>query len=115
MAQLSILILTEDKQFRSAVTDIVRSRGLPIGILAETLSDSSERSLDVALVDVRAPEAGWREIESVRSRWTSTSIVAVASASEPDRILQAMRAGCKGAQKRSCESQVQSLAPFPCP
>ena len=93
MAQLSILILTEDKQFRSAVTDIVRSSGVPIGILAETLSDSSERSLDVALVDVRAPEAGWREIEAVRSRWTSTSIVAVASASEPDRILQAMRAG----------------------
>ena len=93
MAQLSILIVTEDKQFRSAVTDIVRSSGVPIGILAETLSDSSERSVDVALVDVRAPEAGWWEIEAVRSRWTSTSIVAVAAASEPDRILQAMRAG----------------------
>ena len=83
MAQLSILIVTEDTQFRSAVTDIVRSSGVPIGILAEALSDSSERSVDVAFVDVRAPEAGWREIEAVRSRWTSTSIVAVAGRVRP--------------------------------
>ena len=61
MAQLSVLIVTEDSEFRSAVTQIVRSSGVPIGILAEALSDASERSVDVALVDVRAPDAGWTD------------------------------------------------------
>lgn len=93
MAQLSILIVTEDPEFRSAVTDIVRSSGVPVGILAESLSDASERSVDVALVDVRALDAGWTEIETVRSRWASAVIVAVASVYEPDRIIQSMRAG----------------------
>ena len=93
MAQLSILIVTEDSEFRSALTGIVRSSGVPIGILAESLTDASERSVDVAIVDVRAPDAGWTNIEAARARWTSASVVAVASVSEPDRILQAMRAG----------------------
>ena len=93
MAQLSVLIVTEDSEFRSTVTGIVRSSGVPIGIVAESLSEASERSVDVALVDVRAPDAGWTNIEAARARWPSASIVAVASGSEPDRILQAMRAG----------------------
>ena len=93
MAQLSVLIVTEDSEFRSAVTGIVRSSGVPIGVLTESLSEASERSVDVALVDVRAPDAGCTNIEAARARWTSASIVAVASVSEPDLILQAMRAG----------------------
>ena len=93
MAQLSVLIVTEDSEFRSAVTGIVRASGVPLGILVESPSDASERSVDVALVDVRAPDAGWTNIEAARARWAAASIVAVASVSEPDRILQAMRAG----------------------
>ena len=80
-------------EFRSAVTGLVRSSGLPIGIVDDALSDAPDLSVDVALVDVRAPDAGWSEIEGVRSRWSAASIIAVASVPEPDRILQAMRAG----------------------
>ena len=90
MAQLSVVISTADRAFGSSVTSLVRSSGVPVDIPA---SPDSEQTPNLAVVDIRAQDSTQGEIERLRKQWPTVDIVAVASVSEPDRILQAMRAG----------------------
>ena len=92
MAQLSALIVTEDSEFRTAASDLVRASGVPIGVDDAATVDPSKPAPAIALVDGRA-SAGWDKVEEIRLCWPSATIIAVASESQPDHILAAMRAG----------------------
>ncbi len=91
MAELSVVISTDDRAFGSAITTVVRASGIPVGIL--DLENQSDQTPAVAVVDVRVQGTAQGEIERVRKRWPPVDIVAIASVSEPESILQAMRAG----------------------
>ena len=93
MTQLSVLIASEDSAFRSASARIFRTSGVSVGVTEEPPSADSGSAPDVALIDGRPSGAGWQQVEDVRSRWPAVTILAVASESAPDRILEAMRAG----------------------
>ena len=91
MAELSVVISTDDRAFGSAITTVVRASGIPVGIL--DLENQSDQTPAVAVVDVRGQGTAQGEIERVRKRWPAVDIVAIASVSEPENILKAMRAG----------------------
>ena len=93
MGQLATVIATEDSEFRTAVTQLVRSSGVPVSIVVERAAENGAGSPAIALVDVRSDGAALTDVERLRERWPGLAIIAVAGASEPDLILQAMRAG----------------------
>lgn len=92
MALFSALVTTDDLAFRTALVRALRTQAVPIGVLGE--SSSSPAGPAVALADVRSGScARLAAIERLRVKWPAAAIVAVANSSEPDVILQAMRAG----------------------
>ncbi len=93
MARLSVFVASDEPGFRTKITQLARSSGVPISIVEDALSGASGQTVDVALVDIRLPTAVWTEIEGIRSRWPASSIIAVASESESERIIKAMRSG----------------------
>ena len=93
MARLSVFVASDEPGFRTKITQLARSSGVPISIVEDALSGASGQTVDVALVDIRSPTAVWTEIEGIRSRWPASSIIAVASESESERIIKAMRSG----------------------
>ena len=93
MAQLSTIIATDDAGFSAALTKLVRSAGVSVGIVEERSSDDSPVEPDLALVDIRVGESALQKVQEYRSRWPSTSIIAIAATAESQLILQAMRAG----------------------
>ncbi|MBI3262832.1 MAG: AAA family ATPase [Acidobacteria bacterium] len=94
MAQLGALVLSNDEEFRRRASAVLRAGAVPIGILEERQVTTGASEPDLVFVDVRvdAP-AGLASIERVRADHASTIIFAIAGATEPDLILQAMRAG----------------------
>ena len=93
MAQLSAVISTTDSHFRTHVTRLLRSSSLSIAVTEER-HISSGAAPDLAIADVRAGSTtGERTLERLRAAWPATAIFAVAATSEPEQILQAMRAG----------------------
>lgn len=93
MAQLTAIVVTRDPDFRTAITKRLRSSGLSIGVVDEKHLGSGSGP-DLVVSDIRGGAAGvpWA-VERVRGSWPSTDIIAVAASSEPEQILQAMRAG----------------------
>jgi pilus assembly protein CpaE len=92
MAQLSAVITTSDQEFRSAITALLRSSGLSIGLIDE--KHAAGTWLDLAVVDIRSgSHLAIEAIERFRASWPSTSIFAIAASTDPDQILRAMRAG----------------------
>jgi pilus assembly protein CpaE len=93
MAQLSVLITTDDPEFRTRITKLLRSSGLSIGVLDEKPANKGATP-DLSVVDIRSGTTiALEAVERSRATWPSAAIFAVASAAEPDQILQAMRAG----------------------
>ena len=92
MAQLSAVIASEDAEFRSAATDLVRGSGVPIGVDDAAEVDGTRPAPSIALVDGRR-STGWERVEEIRAQWPAVMIIAVAAKAEPDLILEAMRAG----------------------
>jgi pilus assembly protein CpaE len=92
MAQLTAQVVSYDDEFKKQVARIVRACGVPVGIVE---GRSPEGALpDLVVVDIRADaSSGMAAIERLRASSPGLAIFAVASASEPDLILQAMRAG----------------------
>ena len=92
MAQLTAQVVSYDDEFKRQVAQLVRACGVPVGIVE---GRSPEGSLpDLVVVDIRADaSSGMAAIERLRASSAGLAIFAVASASEPDLILQAMRAG----------------------
>jgi pilus assembly protein CpaE len=93
MAQLTAVIVTRDQEFRSAITKRLRSSGLSVAISDER-HFAAGTAPDLVVSDTRPGSSSvqWA-VERVRAAWPSADIIAVAGSSEPEQILQAMRAG----------------------
>lgn len=94
MAQLVALVATNDEEFRHEIGRLLRSGGVPVGLLEDRRAAGEQHSPDVVVVDIRgdAP-SGMAAIERLRASHNGTAIFAVAQGSESELILQAMRAG----------------------
>jgi pilus assembly protein CpaE len=93
MAQLTALIVSHDDEFKRHATQMLRSCGVPVGI-TEGRVNIEGAGPDLALVDLRLDvSAGLAAVERLRAGNPSLAIFAIATAAEPDLILQAMRAG----------------------
>ncbi len=94
MAQLTALVVTSDGEFRKDAARVLRSGGVPIGILEGQRTTPEMSAPDLALVDLRTdPAAGLAAIERLRVAFPSVTLFAIAGATDPELILQAMRAG----------------------
>lgn len=91
MAQLAASIVSHDEEFKRQVSRLLRSGGVPVGIIEGRVEGIVP---DLFVVDIRAEAAsGMAAIERLRAAHDSVPIFAIAAAAEPDMILQAMRAG----------------------
>jgi pilus assembly protein CpaE len=93
MAQLAAFLVSSDDEFRRDFGRLVRSVGIPIGIVDDSRGPEHVQA-DLAFVDIRgdAP-GGLGAIERIRAGHPGVSIFAIAQTTEPDLILQSMRAG----------------------
>jgi pilus assembly protein CpaE len=92
MAQLAASVVTHDEEFKRQISALLRTGGVPIGIVDARAAEGS--GPDVVVVDIRADaSSGMAAIERLRAGHPSAGIFAVAASSEPSLILQAMRAG----------------------
>jgi pilus assembly protein CpaE len=93
MAQLVALVVTHDEDFRGEIGRLLRTGGVPVGLL-EGRSAGEPSSPDLVVVDIRDDAAsGMAAIERLRAGHVAAAIFAVAQATDPELILQAMRAG----------------------
>ena len=93
MAQLTVQIVTHDEEFRRQVAGMIRACGVPVG-LTEGRATIEGAGPDLVMVDIRADvSSGMAAIERLRAGSPALAIFAIATAAEPDLILQAMRAG----------------------
>ena len=93
MAQLTVQIVSHDDDFRRQVAGLVRACGVPVGI-TEGRSSIEGTGPDLVVVDIRSDvSSGMAAIERLRASGPALAIFAIATAAEPDLILQAMRAG----------------------
>ena len=93
MAQLTALIVSQDEEFKRQVARLMRACGVPVGI-TEGRATAEGVGPDVVVVDIRHDaSSGMAAIERLRAGHAGVAVFAIASAAEPDLILQAMRAG----------------------
>ncbi len=90
MPQLTAVVISHDEAFRRDVVRLVRSGGVPVGIV-----DEAQRAVaDVAVVDLRGrTSTALVSVERLRASSSTLAIFAIARAADPELILQAMRAG----------------------
>src|SRR6187399_1410759 len=93
MAQLVGLIVSQDETFQRQIGRMLRSGAVPVSVADEgSLRDGI--SADVIIVDIRGDvPAALVSIERHRALAPAAGVFAVASAADPDIILQSMRAG----------------------
>lgn len=93
MAQLLAMVVSNDEQFGKQAERLLRSCPVPVGVLDEA-SQRGTAAPDVVLVDIRHDSTtGMATIERVRGSAPSAAIFAIAAVTEPELILQTMRAG----------------------
>ncbi len=94
MAQLAASIVSHDDEFKRQVATLLRSCGVPVGIVEERRPGGETAGPDVVVVDIRADaSSGMAAIERLRAGHPTVALFAIAASPEPDLILQAMRAG----------------------
>jgi pilus assembly protein CpaE len=94
MAQLAAIVVTQDEEFRRRIGMMLRSGGVPVGVIEDQRAQLLPIAPDLALVDIRGDAAsGMAAIERLRGAFPNTAIFAVAGTTDPELILQAMRAG----------------------
>ena len=92
MAQLAVSIISQDEGCKREMARMLRASGVPIGIVEERRGEPV--NADVFIVDIRSDvSSGMATIERLRATHSAVAIFALAGTSEPDLILQAMRAG----------------------
>ena len=92
MAQLAVSIISHDDGCKREMARMLRASGVPIGIVEERRGEPV--NADVFIVDIRSDvSSGMAAIERLRAGHSAVAIFAVAGTSEPELILQAMRAG----------------------
>ena len=93
MAQLAVSVISNDEHCKREMARMLRASGVPIGIVEERRNGDSTVS-DVYIIDIRADaSSGMAAIERLRAGHPGVAIFAIAGATEPELILQAMRAG----------------------
>jgi pilus assembly protein CpaE len=93
MAQLAASIVSHDEEFKRQVSALLRAGGVPVGIV-DSRGAGEGAGPDVVVVDIRGDaSSGMAAIERLRAGHPSVGIFAMAASSEPELILQAMRAG----------------------
>jgi pilus assembly protein CpaE len=93
MAQLVGLVVSEDDAFRKQVGHLLRSGSIPVSVITDRQSRDATAP-DLIIVDIRTDALGaMATIERLRASASHSGIFAVAKATDPDLILQAMRAG----------------------
>ena len=94
MAQLAALVVSPDEDFRQELGRLLRAGGVPVGLLEGSRTAGEQVQPDLVLVDVRGDAAaGMAAIERLRANHPQVAIFAIAYATDPELILQAMRAG----------------------
>ena len=92
MAQLTAQIVSYDDEFKRRVALLLRAAGVPIGIVEGRSAEGA--APDLVVVDIRSDaSSGMAAIERLRTSSATMAIFAIASAADPDLILQSMRAG----------------------
>jgi pilus assembly protein CpaE len=91
MAQLTALISTTDPEFRAHVTKCLRASGTSVAVIDDRHASVNPPSLTI--VDIRHGAKGIDGIERLRASCPTATIFAIASTTQPEQILQAMRAG----------------------
>jgi pilus assembly protein CpaE len=92
MAQLTAQVVSYDDEFKRQVAQLLRACGVPVGIIEGRSAEGT--GPDLVFVDIRADaSSGMAAIERLRATSATLAIFAIATAAEPDLILQAMRAG----------------------
>jgi pilus assembly protein CpaE len=91
MAQLTVHISTTDPEFRAHVTKFLRASGTSVAMVDDRHAGVNPPTL--AIADIRHGAKGIDAIERLRASWPTSSIFAIASSTQPELILQAMRAG----------------------
>jgi pilus assembly protein CpaE len=92
MAQLTAQVVSYDEEFKRQVARLVRACGVPVGIVDGRSAEGT--GPDLVVVDIRSDaSSGMAAIERLRASSASMAIFAIATAAEPNLILQAMRAG----------------------
>ena len=93
MSQLVGLIVTHDEEFKKRVGRMLRSGPIPVGLIDERVSRDISAA-DIVVVDIRGDgSSAMGSIERLRAAAQGASVFAVAQATDPDLILQSMRAG----------------------
>jgi pilus assembly protein CpaE len=94
MAQLAALVVSPDEDFRQELGRLLRAGGVPVGVLEGSRTASEQVQPDLVLVDVRGDAAsGMAAVERLRASHPQVAIFAIAYTTDPELILQAMRAG----------------------
>jgi pilus assembly protein CpaE len=92
MAQLTAQIVSYDDEFKRQIARLLRACGVPVGIVEGRSAEGA--GPDLVVVDIRADaSSGMAAIERLRASSGSLAVFVIAAASEPELILQAMRAG----------------------
>src|SRR5918994_4705542 len=91
MAQLTVLISTTDPDFRAHVTKCLRASGTSAAVVDDRHAGANPPSLTI--VDIRHGSKGVDGIERIRGSFPGATIFAIAATTQPEQILQAMRAG----------------------
>jgi pilus assembly protein CpaE len=93
MAQLVAILACGDDDYRRDLGRLVRSASVPVGIVDEHRGPE-QAPPDLAFVDLRADVAGGvAAVERLRAAHPTVSIFAIAQTTDPEVILQSMRAG----------------------
>ena len=91
MAQIAAHVLSHDDEFKRRIGKVLRSGPVPVSVIDE-IRDASAAELFV--VDIRHDvSSAMANVERLKGAAPNAGIFAVASAADPDLILQAMRAG----------------------
>lgn len=93
MAQLVGQIVSHDEEFKKQIGRVLRSGAIPVSIVDDRVTRDAT-SLDLILVDIRGDaSSAMASIERLRGAAPGAGIFVVAQATDPNLILQAMRAG----------------------
>ena len=93
MAQLVALIVSEDEAFKKHFGRLMRAGAIPISVLDERVAREATPA-DVVIVDTRGDaSSSMSSIERLRASASGAGIFAIATAADPELILQSMRAG----------------------
>jgi pilus assembly protein CpaE len=93
MAQLVGLVVSHDDEFKKQLGRMLRAGAIPVSIVDERVARDAT-TIDLILVDIRGDaSSAMASIERLRGAAPGAGIFVVAQGTDPNLILQAMRAG----------------------